>query len=74
MRIEEPQHKLPDEYGNDLEFLEVTPARGDAYYDKEKDRAIIVYYNHINIYYNRSKGRVGKTACNFSDCEERKLK
>ncbi|RLD79111.1 MAG: hypothetical protein DRJ15_10080 [Bacteroidetes bacterium] len=73
MRIEEPQHKLPDEFGNDLEFLEVTPAKGDAYYDKEKDRAIIVYHHSIRIYFNRSKGRVDKTACNFSDYEEIRL-
>lgn len=59
----------PKGYGS-LEFLENTPARGDAYYDESGDRAIIVYHNRIKVYSSRLKNTPGKTARCFDVCDE----
>jgi len=59
--------KEPDWFEG-YEFLEVTPGGGDAYYDSDGDRAIIVYHNKIKVYSNRKKHMYSKHACSFSDC------
>lgn len=68
---EEPAYPLPPQFG-ELEFLSRTPARGDAYYDKQNDRSIIIYGNSIKfkICKTRNHGKIGvdKYAHNFSDC------
>lgn len=56
----------------DLEYLVRTPGNGDAYYDQENDRAVIVYYNNIKIYTNRIvpiSNDNSKFARAFSDCD-----
>lgn len=59
----------PEGFG-DIEFLENTPARGDAYYDAANDRAIIVYHNRINVYSKRLENTTGKYARCFDVCDE----
>lgn len=53
-----------------FEFVARTPANGDAYFNKDKDIAIVVYRNKILINTNRTKGRTGNTASCFNDCKE----
>ena len=54
-----------------MEFIEITPAHGEAYYDSKNDRAVIIYKarNETKIYSGRIAGRDGKYACCFSNCE-----
>jgi len=48
-----------------MEFIADTPANGKAYYDAEKDCAIIVYKNKTKIFSGRRADMTGKYACNF---------
>lgn len=48
-----------------FEFIEITPARGKAYYSSDLDVAVIHYGDYMRVYYDRVIEH-GKTACSFS--------
>lgn len=50
-------------------FLQKTPAGGNAYYNKNRDIAIVVYPYKIRIYKDRREGIEGVTASCFNSCK-----
>ncbi len=48
-----------------FEFIEITPARGKAYYSGDLDVAVIHYRDYMRVYYDRIIEH-GKTASSFN--------
>ena len=48
-----------------FEFIEITPARGKAYYSSDLDVAVIHYGDYMRVYYDRFIEH-GKTASSFN--------
>lgn len=48
-----------------FEFIEITPARGKAYYSSDLDVAVIHYGDYMRVYYDRVVEH-GKTASSFN--------
>ena len=54
------------EYIKTWEYIDKTPAYGEAYFNQHGDMAAIIYRDKVKVYFNREFK--GKTASCFKDC------